>query len=933
MLKNILDDVIGILTSRLLILGAVFCSFFLILLMRLYNLQIVNGEQYLDTFTYRIQKNVELPAPRGTIYDCNGIPLAYNKLCYRVTVEDSTLITTNQEKNEMISRLIDYIEEAGDTLSDDIPLGLDEEGNLVFTGSTATVVRFKKDIYSTTELNDEQKNADASEVYAYMTGKRMFNVDESFGIERSLKILSVRYDIYMKRYEKYLSVTVVSDASPKLAAAIRENQDELPGISIEQGYTREYADSKYFSCITGYIGNISEDELSSFEADGNHSYSQNDQIGKIGIEAYYEDILKGTKGSQTLYVNNLGSILETADTVDPVPGNDVYLSIDSDFTKKAYDMIEERIAGIILAYMRLGSDRDYNDEILIPVNDIYYAMIGNNIISLPHLESEDATDIEKDFYQKYVNYQTKVARTISSAMNKKRGTLSREEYSYIDMAYNMLCDDGVLQIGKIDSDDETIASWRRGSLSLDELLNYAVSKNIIDVSYLEVSSDYLDTSEIFDAIVVYINQNLPNYNDFEKQAYYYMLENDEITGEDICLILYAQDILQRDSDYGKLLSGTLSAYDFMYKKIYYMQITPDMLGLMPCSGAYVVTDINTGKVKALVSYPGYDANRMNEVEYYSSLLNNKSLPLYNRVTQQALAPGSTYKLVSTAAGLEEGVITKDTYIADQVEYTKVVPTASCWNKYGHGDINITDAIMYSCNYFFYEVGYRLATTKELKFSDTLGLNRLAKYASMFGFDSVSGIELAETEPKISDESAVRSAIGQGTNNYTPAQLSRYVTALANSGTVYKLSLIDQVKNSDGEVTDKCEPVVDKKVKIKKSTWDIIHEGMYRVCNVSDYVTKMGGLGLTMSGKSGTAEESEDKPNHALFVGYAPYKDPKVAAVLVIPNGYGSSKVLDLYADLMCTYFSVPVQREGTDEYDEPGDIRTASIPDISMQSD
>ena len=109
--------------------------------------------------------------------------------------------------------------------------------------------------------------------------------------------------------------------------------------------------------------------------------------------------------------------------------------------------------------------------------------------------------------------------------------------------------------------------------------------------------------------------------------------------------------------------------------------------------------------------------------------------------------------------------------------------------------------------------------------------------------------------------------------------------------------------------------------------------MYRVCNVSDYVTKMGGLGITMSGKSGTAEEAEDKPNHALFIGYAPYRDPKVAAVLVIPNGYGSSKVLDLYADLMCTYFSVPVQRHSNDEYEEPGDIRTANIPDISMQSD
>ncbi len=89
-----------------------------------------------------------------------------------------------------------------------------------------------------------------------------------------------------------------------------------------------------------------------------------------------------------------------------------------------------------------------------------------------------------------------------------------------------------------------------------------------------------------------------------------------------------------------LLSGSLSAKNFMYNKIYNLEITPDMLALPPCSGSFVLTDINTGKVKALVSYPGYDANQINNVSYYASLINNSSSPLYNRATQQTLAPGS-----------------------------------------------------------------------------------------------------------------------------------------------------------------------------------------------------------------------------------------------------------------------------------------------------
>ena len=168
----------------------------------------------------------------------------------------------------------------------------------------------------------------------------------------------------------------------------------------------------------------------------------------------------------------------------------------------------------------------------------------------------------------------------------------------------------------------------------------------------------------------------------KKRPFIIMLESDYISGTDICLLLYSQHVLEEDDDYQGLLSGSLSAKNFMYNKIYNLEITPDMLALPPCSGSFVLTDINTGKVKALVSYPGYDANQINNVSYYASLINNSSSPLYNRATQQTLAPGSTFKPISAIAGLEEGVIDADTYITDYVEYTKVVPHANCWKFSG-----------------------------------------------------------------------------------------------------------------------------------------------------------------------------------------------------------------------------------------------------------
>ena len=164
--------------------------------------------------------------------------------------------------------LIGFIESTGNTLNYDIPLEMDASGTLSFNAGENTVLRFKKDVYSSEKLTDEQTNATAEDVYAYMRGKKLFNLDESYSKEEALKILSVRFDLWMKRYEKYLSITVANDVNDQLVAAVKENAEDLPGVSVEQSYTRVYADSKYFSNITGYIGSISEDELAQYERGG-----------------------------------------------------------------------------------------------------------------------------------------------------------------------------------------------------------------------------------------------------------------------------------------------------------------------------------------------------------------------------------------------------------------------------------------------------------------------------------------------------------------------------------------------------------------------------------------------------------------------------------------------------------------------------------------
>ena len=149
----------------------------------------------------------------------------------------------------------------------------------------------------------------------------------------------------------------------------------------------------------------------------------------------------------------------------------------------------------------------------------------------------------------------------------------------------------------------------------------------------------------------------------------------------------------------------------MKSKIRSLEISAGDLGLTPCSCAVIVTDVKTGKVKALTSYPSYDNNKFAnsvDADYYAKISTSSASPLLNRATQQKAAPGSTFKMVTATTALEEGIINPYTRIHDGVQFNKInKPLPKCWSTYSHGNINVSQAIQHSCNYFFYEMGYRL----------------------------------------------------------------------------------------------------------------------------------------------------------------------------------------------------------------------------------
>lgn len=239
-------------------------------------------------------------------------------------------------------------------------------------------------------------------------------------------------------------------------------------------------------------------------------------------------------------------------------------------------------------------------------------------------------------------------------------------------------------------------------------------------------------------------------------------------------------------------------------------------------------------------------------------------------------------------------------IDDMVEcdgvFDKVDPPLKCWNHAGHGAVNGVDsALKNSCNDYLCEVSYRLGMIDNDEFSDKQALNYIQEYAKMFDLDEKSGIELTESKPKITDNYAIPSAIGQGTNNFSTVQLGRYVTTLANEGTSFQLSLIDKI---DGVETS---PKVESQIEINKRSWEGVHAGMEL------YTQSTGifdGFPISVAGKSGTAQEVKNRPDHGLFIGYAPADDPEIAVAVRIVNGYEAGNAVECGKNIFEYYFGI-----------------------------
>ena len=908
---------------------------------RLFQLQIVEGESYKSDFTMSIKKERKLPCTRGEIYDCDGQLLAYNKLSYVVTFEDRGYYSTNHVRNltlnSILYRAVKMIEENGDSAYTSFHIILDEDGEYAYDAAGFTLSRFKADVFGKIYIDDmteEQKNITAPDLIDLLCSTKYYGLNdekttvkeradyglpESFTKEETLQLCAMRTLLAQNSYQRYNSITIAKDVSEETVARLLENKDVLAGIDVTEDYLRYYNDSEYFAQIIGYTGVVSAEELEELKtANPSKHYDSQDVVGKVGLEQVMEAQLHGDKGLETIYVDNLGRELSVESRDDPQAGNSLYLTIDSKLQKAAYRILEQYIAGILWSHI-VDTDEinkewyTSSDDVVTPVYDVYFALFENNVLDVDHLSKRDATANEKHVYDLLQRKADTIFNEIHYQLTRPDPTAYQDltEEMQVYQSYivnNMLMERGILNREAIDESDLTWIAWNKDeTISLQEFLTYAISKNWIDINGIAEDSTYLDSYEIYTKLSDYIADHLIKDTEFCKRVFRYMLKEGSLSGSEACLLLYDQGILEKDDDtYLALKSGEMTSYDFIRDKIYNLELTPAQLALMPCSGSIVIVDPQSGDVKCCVSYPGYDNNRLvNEMDsaYYGKLVTDLSSPFYSRATQEVLAPGSTFKIVTATAGVMEGQVSTDEGIVCTGVFKDVEPEIKCWVSPGaHGLESLQTAIRDSCNFYFNTVGFRLAMTSGT-YNDDEGVATLQKYASLYGFDARSGVEVPETAPHMATYGAAPMAMGQSNNAFTVTQLARYVATIANRGNCYDLTMIDRVTDTNGNIIDENEPTLHAVVDLPDYLWNTIHAGMRAMVRNHNILGNFNEVSI--AGKTGTAQEVVTKPTHSEFIAFAPYGDnqtPSMAIAARIANGYSSSNAAALARDVISYYF-------------------------------
>lgn len=907
-MKNIFERLGELCKNRLVILFSCVFVIFIMLTLRLFSLQIIQGEKFQQDLKTSIMNKVSLPASRGQIYDRYGRPLATNQVAFSVKIDDSTKIDLTDKRNKLILDFAYELNDKGTPLTDTLPITKTQPYSFTFKD---------KETEKTWKLNAGIKksnlNITPQETLDFLTQKYEIPKGHSDAFKRAVISFALEVD------DRNLMLILLINTLEKNGETL---VDDLP-ISNTIPYTFLFDNNENKEITWKQSVAMKKEELN-FTAPQTMEYlidffaipnNMPQALTRKAISLKYSLYLERYRKYQPITValdvsdKTLSSVEENQDAF---PG----VLIDTDSLRK-YPYGE--YFSHILGYIRKISEEEYADFKQYKDENGNQIYSNTDIIGKDGIEKLNEQDlngkdgemlVEVDSRGRRINtIETKEPVSGKNVFLTLDSELQKKSFEYLESALKDVL------INKL-----TSRSSKVRPITLKQLFISMINANKIPI-------DKICSAESGEqkAIHNYILQQNPSFVlstkddlDFAKQVISDGIDAGAISTKQMVLLLIEQGKLTADEEYlARIQSGSLSPLSVVIQKLESGELRPADTALDPCTGSIVVSKVDSGEVLALVSYPSYDNNELvNNFnnEYYTQLSNDfVTTPMVNRPLKEKKAPGSTFKMITAIAGLETGVITPSSLIRDLGSFTKASkPYAKCWIYGGgggtHGSINVTSALEQSCNYFFYETAYRMGNAPNGTSLESI--TTLNDYMVAFGLNDYSGVEIGEYPPSMAsaknkedgikwrnpdattsqtrwvDGDSIRAAIGQSVNNYAPIHINKYIATLANGGTRYKMHLLSKIENSHGTINRSIDEIVENDIMIAPENLNAVYNGMLMVTQGTRGTlrTVFKDFPIDVAAKSGTAQEKLDRDSHAWFVGFAPYDDPQIAITVMIPFG-------------------------------------------------
>lgn len=913
-MRQYLDHFLELCKNRIFVMLCGVIFLFAIIVFRLFSLQVIHGETYRESVTTSISKELTVPAPRGGIYDRYGRPLAINTVAYSVQVDGSvTLEFSEEERQALAIALTDFLWKNDKQMADSLPISLDAPYSFRFKGTDQEREKQENRWKTSIGLEKKQMKMTAAECLSYLY--------ETYDVP-------VQYNEKQKR--SYLSLCMSSDKNiMALTLAMKLDEfgetitDELP-LELEAPYTFQFNDNKARE-KNWKVGMLMEGEQLKYDSLETLDYLRE----YFGLpEGLPTDLVRNTLGIRySLYLKRYQQFQSVTIATNVSDKTLAYVEENQDtFPCVVIDTVslreypEGKYFAHILGYIRQMTENDYalyKDELDAE---------GNPLYSQTDIVGQDG--MEKLYERELNGVDGKVSIEVDnqgrrmSVIDTTEPTAGKDLFLTLDsklqkVAYDTL--ESELRKAVLNK----LTTSGKNSVSTIELFSSMINVNHIS------AQDMLRAAEGTTQHAVYqrLKQANPTFNPQQENAVSVAkdflidgLETGKISVRELTLMMIEQGNLSvTPEEKTNIYNGSLAPINLIINKLGNGQMSPADTGLDPCTGSVFVTQVGSGEVLASVTYPSYDNNELVNTfnnTYYNDLLQDGNTPLVNRPLKQKKAPGSTFKMISALAGLETGTITPETLIVDKGIFKDTgVPYARCWiysNTGGtHRAVNVAHALEVSCNYFFYELAYRMGNVDNG--GSAQSITTLNEYMAAFGLNDFTGLELDEYGPTMAspankekavktfnpdattsrtrwtDGDTIRTAIGQSVNSYTPAQMTKYISTLANGGTLYKLHMVDHLQNPDGSLHSQVDETVENIIELKAENLKAVYEGMALVA-YGDRGTLRGvfnDLPVKVASKTGTAEEDKNRSSHTWFVCFAPYDDPQIAITVMIPFGEGS----------------------------------------------